>query len=98
MSVFELLTPLLRRWRTVARIPATLAVLAAASVLIMPPKFKARASFRAVAGPEIAASLGGLASLAGQLGVAGISAPGNSPDFYAEVLESRELLEQTERD
>ena len=91
-SVFELLTPLAKRWKAVTIAPISFAVVAVAGSFLLAPHYKAQASLRATSGPDLAGSLGGLASLAGQLGVAGLPSAPASPDFYAEVLESRELL------
>jgi uncharacterized protein involved in exopolysaccharide biosynthesis len=44
---------------------------------------------------SLSGSLGGLASLAGQLGIAPLNMNAYSPDFFAELLRSREVLTAT---
>jgi uncharacterized protein involved in exopolysaccharide biosynthesis len=94
IDVFQLLTPLVRHWRLMIAVPTACAVLAAAISLIVPKVYTASTSFTPATptSSTIAASLGGLAGLAGQLGLAGPTGA-TSPEFFATVVESRELLD-----
>lgn len=90
VSMFALATILLRsRWR-IARWIALGVVVAAVWAFTRPPLYTASASF-VPQGSDAARS--GLAGIAGQFGV---TLPGTSaalsPDFYAQLLQSRELL------
>lgn len=96
VSFFELLTPLIRRWRLIAGLALAGAVLAAVVLLIQRPVYTGKATFT----PETSQTLslaGGLAGLAGLAGQFGIAAPSSSvsPDFFARVLHSREILRAT---
>lgn len=92
ISFLSLGTALLRRRWRIARWTGIGAVLAAIVVFSRPALYVASASF--VTQGQTDASRSGLASLAGQFGV---SLPGGnqslSPDFYAQLLKSRELLQ-----
>ncbi len=95
VSLLEALTPLVRHWRTVLLWPTLFAVAAAAVSLLMPPGYTATATFTPVASASLSipSGLAGLAGLAGQLGLPGASAGAStSPDYFAEVLHSREIL------
>lgn len=96
ISVFELLTPLIRRWRLIAGLAAAGALLAAVVLLLQRPVYTGKATFapETSQGVSLAGSLAGLAGLAGQFG---ISSPTSSvsPDFFARVLHSREILRAT---
>jgi uncharacterized protein involved in exopolysaccharide biosynthesis len=96
VSLFALGTAILqRRWR-IMRWAGCGAVLAALLALTKPTLYRASASF-APQGNE--ASRAGLAELAGQFGLAmGTVDQSLSPDFYADILRSRELLGPVARD
>ena len=92
ISLLALANVLLKRWKLVVGLPVAAAVAAAVVSLLIPPKFTATATFlpEAEQGNTLPASLAGFASRFG------IDAPGggNSPRFYAEVLESRTVRDQ----
>jgi uncharacterized protein involved in exopolysaccharide biosynthesis len=94
ITVFQLVTPLVRRWRIVVAVPAVFAVVAAVVSFLVPKVYTASTSFTpaAPATTGLGAGLGGLAGLAGQLGLGGATGA-TSPEFFASVLESRELLD-----
>jgi uncharacterized protein involved in exopolysaccharide biosynthesis len=95
-SIFDVLTPLLRRWRMMIVIPLVCGVAAGAVSLVLPPEYAATTSFTTDLSPGSGPSgLSGLASLAGQFGITGLTTTSLSPDFFAEVLKSRELLRAT---
>ena len=96
ISMFEIGTILLRhRWR-IARWTVVGAIVATASVVTRPALYRASASF-APQGTD--ATRSGLASLAGQFGAA-LPSGGQtlSPDYYARLLKSRELLRRIAAD
>jgi uncharacterized protein involved in exopolysaccharide biosynthesis len=97
ISFFELLTPLIRRWRLIALIAMAGALTAAVMLLLQRPVYTAEASFAPETSPTsgIAGSLAGLAGLAGQFGVAPTTSSSLSPDFFARVLRSREIQRST---
>jgi tyrosine-protein kinase Etk/Wzc len=97
ISMFELATPLVRRWKVVAGTAFGAAVIAAILLLLQTPEYTAKTTFT----PETASassSAGGLAALAGvanELGL-GLGASNTvSPDFFVKVASSFELLQST---
>jgi uncharacterized protein involved in exopolysaccharide biosynthesis len=92
VSVFDLLTPLVRRRRLIALTALTLAVVTAVVVLILRPKYTATTTFVPEAPKEssLTSSLGGLAS---QFGLGTQIATPYSADLMAAVLQSREIRE-----
>lgn len=96
ISFFELLTPLVRRWKLILGTALASAALAAVVLLLQRPVYTAETNFT----PEtpnssgLASSIVGLAGLAGQLGV-GPNISGVSPEFFARLLQSREVLRST---
>ena len=101
LSLLDLATPLVRRWRLVFGLPALAAMLALGTALAWPARYTAAASFT----PEQPGGGGGLASALGALGglgglaglgiLSGSLGGGPSSEFFAGVLQSRELLEAT---
>lgn len=95
-SLLELANAVLRRWRFVVALPLGCAVVGIGLALALPPWYAATAAFV----PE--ARKGNLpsavTSLAGQFGVALGDQGSQSPNFYAEVVQSRELMERILRD
>lgn len=85
------------RWKTVVLTVIATGALAVLAVILIPPAYQARASFvtnsasgsfKLPAGMSGAGALGGIAS---QLGLGATADPTESPDFYAELIKSREL-------
>jgi uncharacterized protein involved in exopolysaccharide biosynthesis len=98
VSLAELLTPLIRRWKLLVGIPILCGLLAALVSLVLPSVYTARTTLTPAAsstGGLSGGALAGLAGLAGQLGVATASGSAISPDFIADVLKSREVLTAT---
>jgi uncharacterized protein involved in exopolysaccharide biosynthesis len=92
VSFFELLTPLVRRWKLIASTAIVAAIVAAIFLLLQRPVYTGRVTFT----PETSTStgaggLGALAGVANQLGL-GISMSSVSPDFFVKLLGSGELL------
>lgn len=85
------------RWKTVLFALVLTAAFATLAVVLIPPVYQARASFvtnsssgsfKLPAGISSGGALGGIAS---QLGIGATSDPTESPDFYSELIRSREL-------
>jgi uncharacterized protein involved in exopolysaccharide biosynthesis len=93
MSFVGALNVLLRRRGIVAGLPATAAVLAVLVSLLVAPTYTASTSFVPEQRGQSRLS-SGVAGLAGQLGLSVGLEPSQSPQFYADVVRSRELLEQ----
>jgi uncharacterized protein involved in exopolysaccharide biosynthesis len=95
ISLLELASVLLKRWRLVIGVPLLAALAGALISFVMPSKYTAMATFVPEVESEGFSLPSGLAVVMGQLGV---SVPGiggtDSPDFYVGVLESRTLRDQ----
>ena len=93
VSVIEMLSVLLRRWRLVAGLPLLVAVITGIVSLVTRATYTATATFV----PEVRTQSrlpGTVTTLAGQLGLPLGTDPSQSPRFYAQVAHSRELLER----
>ncbi len=93
ISYFDLLTPLVTRWRAVALCVAIGAAGGVGVALIQPPFFTATTTFTTQA-PSAGLTLpAGIASLAGQLGVS-LERSGNvwSPAFFVDLAEADGIL------
>ena len=95
-----LLAGTVARWRTALTVALGAIALTLALAIIIPPSYRATASFVTTdgeAGPrggglsDLAASTG-MSGLASQLGLGGLRDPSESPLFYEQLLVSRELL------
>ena len=86
------------RWRTIAAVATGVVVLFVAAALVLPPTYRAEASFVSNTGDgmKLPASLGGMAGLAGMASGAGLGSLGGDPSesaaFYIQLIQSRELL------
>lgn len=95
--MFELLTPLVRHWKLIFGTAGACALVAAVLLLLQRPVYTAETNFT----PEtpntsgLASSLVGLAGIAGQLGLGDAMSGGASPEFFARLLHSREVLRAT---
>jgi uncharacterized protein involved in exopolysaccharide biosynthesis len=96
VSLTDMVAPLRRRWRFVVGIPLALAILTAIVSLLLPSEYTARTTFtpESQSASRVPSSLVGLA---GQLGFPGTLGNSVSPDFFADLLSSRELLTSTLR-
>jgi uncharacterized protein involved in exopolysaccharide biosynthesis len=92
VSVFDLLTPLVRRRRIIALTALGCALITAIVVLILPTRFTATTTFVPEAPKEssLSSSLGGLAT---QFGLGAQIGTAYSADFMADVLRSRGIRE-----
>jgi uncharacterized protein involved in exopolysaccharide biosynthesis len=97
LSFFDLVTPLVRRWKLIAGTALVSGVLAAVALLLARPMYTAITTFT----PETSTSSGSVAGFAALAGVAsqlGLGAAGSgsvSPDFFVELAGSSELLRST---
>jgi tyrosine-protein kinase Etk/Wzc len=97
ISMFELATPVVRRWKVVAGTALIAAVLTAILLLIQTPEYTAKTTFT----PETSSSSGAAGSLAALAGVAnqlglGLGASSTvTPDFFVRLAGSSELLRST---
>jgi len=99
LSFPSLVAGTLSRWRTVLGVAAGVVVLAILLTLVLPPTYRATASFVTAESPsELTGGLSdlalepGFAGIASQLGFSGSRDRSQSPGFYAQLLHSRELL------
>jgi uncharacterized protein involved in exopolysaccharide biosynthesis len=85
------------RWKTVLLALVVTGVLAVLAVIFIPAVFQARASFvtnPSSGGIKLPAAISGggaLGGIASQLGIGATADPTESPDFYSELIRSREL-------
>ncbi|HXE58504.1 MAG TPA: GNVR domain-containing protein [Gemmatimonadales bacterium] len=94
ISVFEALTPLVRRWRVIAASAVGCALLTAGALLLARPSYSARTTFvpETISSQGLPGSLTGLIGMAGQLGL-GLNVPGAvPPEFFLTLIRSREVL------
>lgn len=94
ISLFEMLAPLVRRWRLIVMTAIVCATLTAVLLLLQRPVYTAGTSFtpETPSNSNLTSSIAGLAGLAGQLGLSANISASVSPDFFAKLLHSRELL------
>jgi uncharacterized protein involved in exopolysaccharide biosynthesis len=93
ISLVEIANTLLRQWRLVVTVPLVAALAVGLWSLGQDPKYAASVSFMPQAGEG--RSGGGAAALAQQFGVnLGTERPGQSPQFYVELLQSRAVLRE----
>lgn len=88
----------LNRWRTILFASIGTLAVALLAALLLPPVYRVTVSFApnptssSKLGGALSSGLGALSGLTGQLGLGSASEPTESPAFYAELLQSRELL------
>jgi uncharacterized protein involved in exopolysaccharide biosynthesis len=99
ISLGALVAPLIERWRTIAVGAIAGAVLGVALALLLPSKYTAETSFapETSSASSLMGALGSLGALGGSLGGLGAALPSasSSPEFFASLLQSRELREAT---
>jgi uncharacterized protein involved in exopolysaccharide biosynthesis len=97
ISVFELLTPVVRRWKLVAGTALACTLAAALYLFLQRPVYTADTSFTPenTSSSGLLSSLVGLAGLAGQLGLGSSSSNSVSPDFFVRLAHSDEVLRPT---
>lgn len=99
LTFAALVAGMLLRWRTVFAVTLATIFVALALSFVLPPTYRAQTSFVTTdAGVQLPQGLSALAAepgmsgLASQLGIGSSRDPSVSPDFYAQLLDSRELL------
>lgn len=98
LTISQWLAETLLRWRLIAATMALALVVAVLAVILIPPVYRTQVSFVAIttSGSRLPSSAlssaGPLAGIAAQLGVGGGADPSESPNFYVELIQSRELL------
>lgn len=96
ISLYGLLTPLVRRWKLVVGTALVVGVVAAVILLLQRPMYTGRASFtpEAATGSGAGSGLGALVGVASELGL-GVSTGSVSPEFFVKLASSTELLRST---
>jgi uncharacterized protein involved in exopolysaccharide biosynthesis len=97
LTVASWLADTILRWRIIAVTLLVMLIAAGLAVAFIPPVYRSRVSFVAnsAGGSRIPSGLaanGALAGLASQLGMASGADPTESPNFYMQLIQSRELL------
>lgn len=95
-TVAIIIDALSRDWRTLVRVPAWFAIVAAVVVLVVPQVFTIHAAFLGDTGSSGLQLSSGLAALASQFGV-NASLGAIPPDFYGDLVTSRTVLEPVAR-
>jgi len=97
ISMFELATPVVRRWKVVAGTASGAALLAAVVLLLQKPMYTAKTTFtpETATSSGAAGSLAALAGVANQLGLGLGTSSSVSPDFFVKLAGSSELLRST---
>jgi uncharacterized protein involved in exopolysaccharide biosynthesis len=91
------LAGIISRWRLVLWVMAGTIALAALAAVLLPPVYRAKASFVTASSTNnkmasaLSGSAAGLQGIASQLGVSSGSDPSESPNFYVRLIESDEL-------
>lgn len=98
LTISQWLAETLLRWRLIAATVAVTLVVAVLAVILIPPVYRTQVSFVAntTSGSRLPSSAlsaaGPLAGIAAQFGMGGGADPSESPNFYVELIQSRELL------
>lgn len=98
LTVSRWLAETLLRWRLIGFVMLLMLVIAALAVIFIPPVYRSNVSFVPnVSNPSrlpagLSSAAGPLAGIATQLGVSSGADPSESPGFYLELIQSRELL------
>lgn len=95
VGVLELVNASLKRWKLLVVLPVLMGVLGVVLALLLPKYWAASASF--VPESRGASLPSSVAGLAGQFGLSIGEDASQSPNFYADVLQSREILEELVR-
>jgi len=99
ISLAELFRPVAARWRQILMLALVSGLLAYAGSYLIRPKYAATTSFtpETGSGSRLPSSLAGLAGLASQFGVGPSMLGSTSPEYYAALVRSREILESVLR-
>jgi uncharacterized protein involved in exopolysaccharide biosynthesis len=94
---WDFLKILVARWRILLVLPLVCALVGGLLTYLIPPTYTATTSFVTASQRDLTAALGNFANVASQLGVGLPSNPSNSPQFYGDVLRSRQVMEDVVR-
>lgn len=96
MGVLDLVAVLMKRWRVLTALPLGSAALLLGISLVVLPTYTATTTFvpEAPSTDELSAGASGLAGLAQQFGVTLGGSSSQSPQFYAQLAMSREILDR----
>jgi uncharacterized protein involved in exopolysaccharide biosynthesis len=89
---WELLRVFAARWRLLLVLPIAFGAIGGLLTYLIPPTYTSTTTFVAASQRDITASLGNFANVASQLGVGLPTNPTTSPQFYGDVLRSREVM------
>jgi len=99
LTVSQWIAETLLRWRLIALVIALTFVAAVLAVIFIPPVYRTSVSFVAITtntprmpGSALGAATGPIAGIMAQLGASSGADPSESPAFYVELTQSRELL------
>ena len=96
LTLGDLAVGMLTRWRVVMWSIVTALVIATGALIFVPAIYRSHSSFVTSGGGGLKLPGGlataGLAGIASQFGLNTSADPSTSPDFYAELIDSRELL------
>ncbi len=96
VTLLELATVLLERWKLIIGLPLLAGIVAAALSVVIPARYRATASFvpeSGSQGPQITGGLAALAGFASQFGVE-LTGSATSPQFYEKVVQSRTIADR----
>jgi uncharacterized protein involved in exopolysaccharide biosynthesis len=94
LSFAEWTAGIVERWRLVLTVSLATVALALLATVVIDPIYRSTSTFVANAGGglNLPAGLGSLGGLASQFGVSAGTDPSESPQFYTQLINSRELL------
>jgi tyrosine-protein kinase Etk/Wzc len=97
ISLFELMTPIVPRWKLILRTALATALVVGLLLVLQRPTYTATTTFTPENSPTtgLMSNLVGLAGLAGQLGLGAGSSNSVSPDFFVKLVHSDEILRST---
>jgi uncharacterized protein involved in exopolysaccharide biosynthesis len=97
VSFFDLITPLVRRWKLIAGTAIGFGALAAVLLLLQAPTYTTRTTFtpETPSGPGAQSGLAALAGVANQFGLGVGMGSSVSPDFFVKLASSAEVLRTT---
>ena len=94
---WELAKVLVARLRILIVLPVVCAIIAGLLTFLIPATYTSTTTFVTASQRDVTATLGNFANVASQLGVGLPSNPSNSPQFFADVLRSRQVMEDVVR-
>jgi uncharacterized protein involved in exopolysaccharide biosynthesis len=92
-EIWRLLFSFADNWKLLVWLPFAVGVVAILFTYLVKPSFTSASAFIAESRDRSSSPAGGFAGVASQLGLGLALSPSSSPQFYAELLRTRELLE-----